>query len=281
MDESGEKHAFIQVLNGKKKTSEYYKFPASSFQPDHKSFQLQIENNFFSETKLKLDLPDLKGELELTDPVKWPSSWYSPGIMGPFSFVPFMQCYHGILSLNHNLKGGFSLANQPLDFTGGKGYLEKDWGHSFPSAYIWMQSNHFSEDNISVKASVAKIPWLGSSFVGFIAGVYLKDRIIQFTTYNFTKLRHATADKKEVRIVMQNQRYRLEILAERDEATELAAPIQGFMNGRIEETMNARLNVKLVHRKSGKTILEDTGINAGLEVAGTITEITCLEKKAK
>ncbi|MCK7537696.1 MAG: tocopherol cyclase family protein [Marinilabiliales bacterium] len=35
------------------------------------------------------------------------------------------------------------------DFSGGRGYIEKDWGHSFPSAYVWMQSNHFQLARIS------------------------------------------------------------------------------------------------------------------------------------
>ncbi|MEZ4893124.1 MAG: tocopherol cyclase family protein [Saprospiraceae bacterium] len=36
-----------------------------------------------------------------------------------------------------------TINGEELDFTGGKGYMEKDWGRSFPSAYFWMQTNHF------------------------------------------------------------------------------------------------------------------------------------------
>jgi len=46
------------------------------------------------------------------------------------------------------------------------------------------------------------------------------------------------------------------------------------MDGRIEESMNARIEVNLVDRKSGKSIFNDVGRNAGLEVAGKIEEIT-------
>jgi tocopherol cyclase len=45
------------------------------------------------------------------------------------------------------------------------------------------------------------------------------------------------------------------------------------MDGRIEESMNASIEVCLTDRKSGKTILSDVGRNAGLEVAGKIEEI--------
>ena len=101
-------------------------------------------------------------------PTNGPNSFFSPGIMGPYSFIPFMECYHGILSMNHNISGVINHNGIDISFDGGKGYMEKDWGHSFPKAYIWMQSNHFSKPNISIKSSIAIIPWLKSSFIGHI-----------------------------------------------------------------------------------------------------------------
>ena len=72
---------------------------------------------------------------------------------------------------------------------------------------------------------------------------------------------------------MNNKRYRLEILAHREAVTQLASPISGFMTGRIEESMTSGIDVFLFDKKSNSTILNDTGRNAGLEVAGKINEI--------
>jgi hypothetical protein len=146
--------------------------------------------------------------------------------------------------------------------------MEKDWGHSFPKAYIWMQSNHFSKPNISVKSSIAIIPWLKSSFIGHIAGILIDNKLIEFTTYNGTKVNSCEISKKNVKIEMENKSYKLNINAHREKATTLAAPISGFMNGRIDESMNAKINVKLFNKKSKKIILEDIGYSAGIEVAG-------------
>ena len=273
MDADGNQQAFIQVLDGKKCTATYHRFDAQQFIPEAGKFEVNLANNFFSTKKIKLDLPDVKGMLEFSNQKPWSSSWYSPNIMGPFSFVPFMQCYHGILSMDHSIQGKLEINNQLIDFKGGRGYMEKDWGKSFPSGYIWMQSNHFSEPGISIKSSVAKIPWLGSSFVGFIAGIWLRDRLIEFTTYNFTRLRKSSVDEKKVEIVMENFRHRLEIVAHRDQSTTLAAPIQGFMDGRIEESMTSRIEVLLTDKKNKKVLLHDTGRNAGLEVAGKVEDV--------
>jgi len=273
MDENGNQQAFIQVLDGKKLTAEYHKFEAKQFIPKGGKFELELAGSYFSKNKIQLNLSSVQGELEFKNQVPWPSTWYSPGIMGPFSFVPFMQCYHGILSMDHTIHGSLNVKGQKIDFTNGRGYMEKDWGRSFPSGYIWMQSNHFSEPGISLKSSVAKIPWMGTSFVGFIAGVWLKDRLIEFTTYNFTRLRKSYADQKKVELVMENRKHRLEIIAHREAATQLASPISGFMDGRIEESMTAKIEVKLFDKKNKIVLLEDTGRNAGLEVAGKIEEI--------
>jgi len=155
----------------------------------------------------------------------------------------------------------------------GRGYMEKDWGSSFPSAYIWMQSNHFEKMGISFKASVAKIPFMGTSFIGFIAGLYFNEKLIQFTTYNFTRLKKSYADENSVEIILGNFRHTLIVTAERKEATSLASPIAGFMDGRIEESMEAILEVELIDNRSGKQLFKGRGRNAGLEVAGNIEEI--------
>ncbi len=272
-DENGNQQAFIQVLDGKNLSAVYHKFEATEFMPTAGKFEVQIANNFFTRNTIRLDLPDIKGNLSFNNQVPWPSKWYSPGIMGPFSFVPFMQCYHGILSMNHSIKGSLTINNELIDFNNGRGYLEKDWGRSFPSGYIWLQSNHFSKPGISLKSSVAKIPWLGSSFVGFIAGVWLHDRLIQFTTYNFTKLKHSFADAHNVELQFENRNHRLNILAHREAVTQLASPIMGFMDGRIEESMTSTIEVQLYDKRNKKVLLEDTGRNAGLEVAGKVEEV--------
>lgn len=273
IDDQGKGQAFIQVLDGKKQTARYHKLAIEEFSPSPDKFNITIQNNSFSLQSLQLDLPELKGELHFTNPVPWTNHWYSPGIMGPYTFLPLMECYHGIVSMDHVITGQIEVDGEVLDFNNGRGYIEKDWGQSFPSAYTWLQSNHFSQPGISVKVSVAKIPYMGYSFVGFITGVWLGDLLIQFTTYNRSVLRKSTIDTEKVELVMENKKFRLEILVRREAATALASPIMGLMDGRIEESMNSRIEVCLIDRKTGKSILNDVGRNCGLEVAGKIEEI--------
>ncbi|MBT8232924.1 MAG: hypothetical protein HKO66_11995 [Saprospiraceae bacterium] len=152
MDENGKQHAFIQILDGKKRQAEYIKFTFESFFAQEDRFLVKIGESQFSKNEVILNHEKIKGHLTFSKTIPWPSTLFSPGIMGPFSFFPFLECYHGIVSMNHIINGGLEYKNKAYDFTNGKGYAEKDWGHSFPEAYFWMQSNHFTNDKISVKA---------------------------------------------------------------------------------------------------------------------------------
>jgi len=274
MDDKGRQQAFVQVLDGKNGAAEYHKFDRAEFSAQSGHFEIAVADNIFKNELLQLNLPTVSGTLRFENTTPWPSKWYSPNIMGPFSFVPFMECYHGILSMDHSIQGELVIKGETVDFSGGRGYMEKDWGHSFPSAYFWMQTNHFSTSGISLKASVANIPWLGSSFVGCIAGVWLGDRLIQFTTYNGSKIKKSKVDEHTLELCFENPNYRLDILAHRAKATALASPISGFMDGRIEESMTSAIDVMLFDKRKKVVLLHDTGRNAALEVAGRVEEIT-------
>ena len=273
MDKQGEGHSFIQVLDGRKKTSAYHKFPLDDFKAESSRFAAHVGTNRFTLGQISVDVPGFSCDVKSTGHVPWPVTLFSPGIMGPYAFAPFMECYHGIVSMDHMLTGTLDLGDGQVDMSGGRGYIEKDWGRSFPSGYVWMQSNHFEMKGISMKASVANIPWLTDSFVGFIAGFWYKGEIIRFTTYNSSRMKRHIISPHSVELVLQNPRYELHITADRDEATELASPILGAMAGKIEESMTAVLNVRLYDIKTGKVLYKGAGRNAGLEVAGKVEEL--------
>lgn len=268
MDAAGNNHSFIQVLDGSMQKSEYHSFDASLFKPSEKEFELSLGENYFSPCRMVLDLPSVIGDLEFSAIVPWPKPWYSPGIMGPYAFAPFMECSHGIVSMDHAIRGSLTINDEVIDFTGGRGYIEKDWGHTFPSAYLWMQSNRFETEGISFKASVAMIPWMTGSFTGFIAGLWYDNRLIRFTTYNGSKLRKLAFTDSVAELELENKSSILSFRAPLVQATGLASPLDGMMNGRIEESMTSVISVTLTDRKTGETLFSGEGRNASIERSG-------------
>lgn len=273
MDKEGNKQSFIQVLDGKNITAEYHKFDAVDFRPGAKRFKVRINDNSFSTNRIKINLPSINGLLHFNENYYWPKKITSPGIMGWYSFVPFMECYHQVVSMNCNLTGKLTINKKEIDFTNGRGYIEKDWGRSFPSSWIWMQSNHFSDAPVSFKLSVAKIPWLASSFVGFICAFLIKDKFIRFATYTGAKLKNIELLEDRILVSLEDKEYILNVIAFKAEGAELASPVLGFMDGRVKESMNAKLQVELISKKDGKIIFNDTGRNSGLEIAGKTEEL--------
>jgi hypothetical protein len=273
MGENGERHSFVQVMDGKACWAQYHRFSADDFQPASRRFEVFVGNNHFSKEKISLDLPGISGEIRFQNPTPWPKMLGAPGIMGWYSFVPFMECFHGIVSLNHSLEGELVLNNSTpqqlnINFAGGKGYIEKDWGRSFPRAYVWMQTNHFgTHDRASLMASVAHIPWLGSYFIGFISGFWLDGRLFKFATYTGAR-KFLKINDEQVELILKNPKTELRILAKQAPGTALRSPISGEMTGKIQESLQAEIQVELL--ENGRHIFEGTGRNAGLEVAGEV-----------
>jgi tocopherol cyclase len=262
-------HAFVQVLDGVHATTAYHTFPLSEFWASDKNFDVHIGDSRFNLDGFSLNLDTVSGralgQVHVHQTHPWPVTVASPGIMGWFAWMPAMQCYHGVLSFDHALSGSLAFDEKSVDFTGGRGYIEKDWGAAFPEGYVWMQTNHFEQAGVCLTASVAIIPWLGSAFPGFIAGLWIDGTLHRFATYSGARLEKLTISDECVDWVMRDRKYRLEISASRAEAGLLKGPSALDMGKRINETLKASADVRL-SKINGETLFEGTGRHAGLEV---------------
>jgi len=262
-------HAFVQVINGITGETRYFRFDIADFDWNRERFEVRVGKNEFSLARMKLDLAEdgfaVSGTLEFLDPVPYPSSLLSPGIMGWFSYVPFMECNHGVVSANHRIDGTLSVNGRAIDFSQGRGYIEKDWGKSFPSSWLWLQCNNFSADPCTLFVSVAKIPWLGHYFMGLIAFVYVGGKYHLFATYNGSKIENISFADRMLRIELSNRKYRLSITALQGEGGHLKAPVSGTMSRMIKESVNSTVSFTLSDA-DGNTIHADEGRSAGLEI---------------
>ncbi len=267
---SGNRHAFIQILNARDCGVYYQRYNIEEFKARKDRFEIQIGNNYFSASEIRLDISSeevfMKGHLLFRDIVPYPKTLYSPGIMGPFSYVPFMECHHGIINVHHTITGALSWKGSPIGFNGGCGYIEKDWGTSFPEAWIWAQSNHFDCADATFLFSMAKIPWLGRSFTGLLCFLRVEHSFHIFATYTGARVTCVEDTGDTLFIVVEDKRHRMEIKALRTAGGVLKAPRKGLMTGEISESLGAEIEVALV-RKDGGTVFSGKGKHAGLEIS--------------
>lgn len=270
-----DEHSFIQVINGKTGKTEYFRFPLSDFSYSDRRFAARVGENFFSADSFYVDLGEGEGRISAyvrhSNIVRYPIRFFSPGIMGWYRFVPFMECFHGVVSLNHSLTGNLSLGNQTVSLEGGKGYIEKDWGKSMPSAWVWTQSNNFEGfPDASFMLSVANIPWLGNSFTGFLGYLYANGQLYRFATYTGAKIKEFETEGDEVRIVINSKQFTIEFKGLKGTRGELLAPVGGEMERTIHESIDATISVKLMDKK-GNVLFEAESPIAGLELVGDVT----------
>ncbi|MCJ7694980.1 MAG: hypothetical protein MUO40_06075 [Anaerolineaceae bacterium] len=271
-----ESHAFIQVLDGNTGDVRVFNFPYDKFKAAEASFDLRIGDNHFNRSGLDLNLQDgdgyLKGSLKFGEGQGWPVRMFSPGIMGLFGWTNLMECYHGLLSFDHALEGFLDVNGRRVDFDGGRGYIEKDWGKAFPHSWLWLQTNHFEQQGTSLSASVAIIPWLGFHFKGVIIGLWHNNRLYSFSTYNGARVLEFKLDVDEAHLTVKRGKWQLKIDAKRKGGGILQAPVPSGMDRRITESLEASVHVCL--KEGNRTIFEDTGYRAGMEIVGDVDRLT-------
>lgn len=279
--DSARDEAFVQVLDGLTGRSWYHRFPVEEFTASDRRFEVQVGGNTFSSEGITLDLPQLKGRIDYATPmVPWPVTAREPGIMGWYGLVPFMECFHGIVSFGHELRGTLEVEGAATSFDEGLGYIEKDWGKAFPAGYVWMASNHIDTTtgdgtDASLIASVAIIPWLRGSFRGSIIGFRHDGRLHKWTTYNRSTERSLTIDDSHVRWSVSGPDGVLDLAAERVRGGLLHAPLRTAMHQRVEETLDARIELRHTD-PSGNVLIEGVGHCAGLEVFGDTERLLAL-----
>lgn len=239
-------YAFIQIIT--KENSYHIEYPMSECFISRSKEYIRIGNSRFSKKGIRVNMNSkdlsLRGIIKYTNitPIHYP-------IMGIFRFAPGMECNHEILSMCHDLQGSLIVNDKKISFNHGIGYIEKDWGYSFPKTYVWLQCNQFLQDNCAITVSVAQIPFAGFHFKGCICVIHYKGKEYRLATY--LGVRIVTCCQEE--ICLQQGEYRLRIkLFDSLECTG-DKDINGLKKTeKLKDRTRGKINYKLLAPDSGK-----------------------------
>ena len=130
---------------------------------------------------------------------------------------------------------------------------------------------------------MARIPWLGAAFRGYIVGLWLHGQLYRFATYTGAVIEELRLTHTHVHWQLRGpgpdgRPHRLEIVAHRNEegVDLLHAPDRSAMVQRVLESLTAVVDVRLtmIERDGGeREIFAGQGRHAGLEIGGQIEEI--------
>lgn len=263
IDESGKKTASIQVIT--REGSYHFPFEENHFFASSKRFYVKIGHNVFSDEGISVELKN--EEIEITGTIRY-SSFIKlhSDIMGPFHYIPFMQCSHGILSMNHGLSGRILIDGIEYDFSKGIGYIEKDYGTSFPKYYTWSQCSDWTrKQDCSLTAAAAHIPFGIVTFTGCICAVWYHGKEYRIATYLGAHIVEHTKNK----LIIKQNKYELQIIRldteKENKKTDrnLYAPQRGSMHRIIKENIACRVRYRFI--KSKKLIFDFISDKASFE----------------
>lgn len=242
----GLKTAYIQV-----NCNDFYKvleYDFDSFTAD--DTEVRIGNNTFTASKIKFSCDGLVVDAEFGVLLPLRSD-----IMGPFKFGT--PCKHKIIGMRHSVSGAVTHRDKSFSLDNAVGYIEKDFGKSFPTAYCWLQCNDFDRSDASFFCSVAK---LNLPFRGLICVLIVGGEEYRFATYNFAKI----LKLERYNIVLKKSDYILNInFSQGANNNPLLAPNKGKMSYMIKEDLNGKISLELY--KADKLLYSLNGKNAGIE----------------
>lgn len=218
-----------------------YNIPFHSLTYREKPLYAKLGDSIFSNEGIRLHIQTDKFSAEGTlkfgnlSPIRY-------DIMGPFGFIPFMQCRHSIYSMKHDIDGQVTINERQYVFQNGTGYIEGDCGYSFPKQYIWTQCCF---KNSSLMLSVADIPMLGVHFTGIIGIVFLCGKEYRIATYLGAKISHISKNA----VTVQQGDYILTVKLIKKNPHPLLAPDNGNMSRTIHESASCKAYYKFEYKK--------------------------------
>ena len=263
-------HAFIQLMAGPEHKVLKVRYPLEAFRARRDRHEVELGENRFSPDGMDLDISSdgerISGSVRYSGNALYPVNPVSPGIMGPFSWAPFMECIHGVVSMDHRVNGSITWSGRDYRFDGGRGYIEKDRGRSMPRDWIWIHANLFDRPGDSFMLSVARIPWLGSSFTGHLGFLRHDGRLWKIGTYAGTRV-GGSGSGEGLLLNIRGRAGNLEVRVDiKGHGGGLDAPVRGSMEREIIESSDSV--VQAVFREGGNTVWSGEARAAATEIAG-------------
>lgn len=256
-------HSFIQVIESTPMSSKYYTFKLDEMEISNDPFYIKIKNNFFSFEKIIVDLDEYKGKVSYYSLTKLEKFLFFNNIMGPFVMLPNMKCNHAIISMDHEIKVDLTIRDKKY-LTTGRGYIEKDYGKTFPENYVWIHSNDFLKEKASLFFSIATIPYMGFTFDGVICNFIYDNKEYRFATYNRAKYYVNDVTDNMFYITLTKGNVKLNIKATTMGHAKLVAPTNGLMIRKIKEGLNGEVEIRLTI--DGKEVYSDVSTFGAIEL---------------
>ena len=285
-DEEGRMTGSLQVILPEKSWFFAYDHPVNMNLPD--SLFVVLGKNVFTEACIHLDIDEpglrIKGDIYFDR---------EPGaklhVMGPLGLPlvsRLLPCAHKIWATEQELSGeleilagGAPLETKPRKGTGdcadvahrgngkvfsfndGKGYMEADYGKTFPKTYFWTHCNWFDEKNLRIACAGVELSFAGyrGAFLGCFACIDQDGYKVKLATYLGARVEHFSADGFRIR----QGKYVFEGWKMEGKPVKLQSPRDGAMGEKTDEYLTCTVRYKL--SRGGEVIFDEISQRAAYE----------------
>ncbi|MEM8639062.1 MAG: tocopherol cyclase family protein [Cyanobacteria bacterium P01_G01_bin.54] len=147
-------------------------------------------------------------------------------------------------------------------------YAEKNWGHSFPKRWFWVNCNAFEhEPDLALTAGGGKRLVLGLEESVALVGIHHQGQFYEFVPWN-ARVSWSIDPWGHWQMQAQNLSHRVEVLGTTEHTgTPLRAPTQQGLRFCCRDTMQGEVSVRLWDRRD-RLLLNATSSLCGLEIGG-------------
>ena len=220
-------------------------FPSGAFclkQED--PLYLTIGENLFCEKGFLLNIH--RRDLTVTGTVEFgPLAPPRYHFMGPFRWIPGLECRHEVVSMIHRVRGKVTINGRVYDFPRGAGYWEGDRGRSFPREYVWTQCCF---PGGSLVLAAADVPLGPGRLLGTVGILFWRGREYRLATYLGAKVE--SVGKGTIRVRQGRDVLTATLLEGRERS--LRAPAKGAMSRTVGESLACR--ARYLFQRDGETV---------------------------
>jgi tocopherol cyclase len=217
-------------------------FPKDEVFCDSAQHLVHIGKHILSSKQIVINTEEMGINLSLMD--NEPIQTFSNS-MGYNYVIPNLPCYHSVLNKAHAVSGEISNKHTHYSLVNEMGYLEKNWGTSFPEKYIWLHAVDPKDSEVSLLFSQAEIVWFGRKFTRHVGHLHYDGKVLDLRKLKKCVVSISTISSQNQLIRISSTSIQLELSIALDQKILFKGPQDGILSREIVHHTDAVMDVSL------------------------------------
>jgi hypothetical protein len=240
---SDDEFGFLQVLIPNQVPELVY-FPKNEVSCDIEKHIFRMGNNLLTTELIRIDINGLRIDLNLKNTQPFRTFKNS---MGYTYFIPNLPCYHSVLNTAQSVSGEIQYKGLCYTLDHEMGYLEKNWGTTFPENYFWVHAIDPNNPAISLLFSRAQIVWLGKTYIKHVGYFCFDGQQIELRELKNFSVSNSNLSPENRIIQIRSASAQFDLALEYGREVLFKGPKDGTLSRIIQHQTDASIKVSLTY----------------------------------